>query len=51
MMPGNAVGNTTWVNTCMREAPSISAASSISIGIERMNAHISHMQNGSVIHT
>ena len=31
--------------------PSISAASSISMWIERMNAHISHMQNGSVIET
>ena len=51
MMPGSAVGSTTWRKTCRRVAPSISAASSISIGIERMKAHISHMQNGSVMHT
>jgi hypothetical protein len=35
----------------MRVAPSMSAASSISIGMDRMNAHISHMQNGSVMET
>src|SRR5687767_14774124 len=51
MMPGSAEGSTISMNTRSRLAPSMSAASSSSTGIERKNAHRSHMQKGSVTDT
>ena len=47
MTPGSASGTMTRATALTREAPSVIAASSRSIGIDWKNARSSHMLNGS----